>query len=185
MEVELRRVHRETGATFVYVTHDQREALALSDRIAVFDDGRIEQLGSPEDIYHAPASPFTARFVGDANVLPVEVVSSDASGAAVRVGETQVTVRRGAVGNGPAWLVLRPEALRVQPADAAANGGMEGRVADLAFRGTAYAYRVDVPGLAETIKVEAPGDGAPLAVGDAVRVTWGPDAASLLARDAS
>ena len=177
MEVELRRVHRETGATFVYVTHDQREALALSDRIAVFDDGRIQQLGSPEDIYHAPASPFTARFVGDANVLPVEVVSSDASGAAVRVGETQVTVRRGAVGNGPAWLVLRPEALRVQPADAAANGGMEGRVADLAFRGTAYAYRVDVPGLAETIKVEAPGDGAPLAVGDAVRVTWGPDAA--------
>ena len=60
---------------------------------------------------------------------------------------------------------------------------MEGRVADLAFRGTAYAYRVDVPGLAETIKVEAPGDGAPLAVGDAVRVTWGPDAASLLTRE--
>src|SRR5204862_652210 len=62
MEVELRRVHRETGATFVYVTHDQREALALSDRIAVFDAGRLIQIGTPHEIYRRPATPFAARF---------------------------------------------------------------------------------------------------------------------------
>ena len=72
MEAELRRLHRETGATFVYVTHDQHEALALSDRIAVFDRGEIAQLGTPAEIYHRPASALTARFVGDANVLPGE-----------------------------------------------------------------------------------------------------------------
>jgi len=66
MEEELRRVHRETGATFVYVTHDQREALALSDRIVVLDQGRIEQLGTPDTIYRQPSSPFAARFVGEA-----------------------------------------------------------------------------------------------------------------------
>ena len=83
MEEELRRVHRETGATFVYVTHDQREALSLSDRIVVFDQGRIEQLGTPDEIYRAPVSPFAARFVGGANVLPVEVVGHGGGRAAV------------------------------------------------------------------------------------------------------
>ena len=78
MESELRRLHRETGATFVYVTHDQREALALSDRIVVFDHGHIEQVGSPDDVYRRPASPFVARFVGDANVIPVEVTEGGA-----------------------------------------------------------------------------------------------------------
>jgi ABC-type Fe3+/spermidine/putrescine transport system ATPase subunit len=70
MEVELRRIHRESGATFVYVTHDQREALALSDRVVVFDEGHVDLVGSPDEIYHQPASPFAASFVGDANVLP-------------------------------------------------------------------------------------------------------------------
>ena len=68
MEFELRRVHRETGATFVYVTHDQREALALSDRIAVMNAGHVEQVGAPPDVYRRPASVFAAQFVGDANV---------------------------------------------------------------------------------------------------------------------
>jgi hypothetical protein len=79
--------------------------------------------------------------------------------------------------------VLRPEALRVSPAAGDANGALRGRIADLAFRGTAYGYRVEVPGLAEPLKVEAAGEGRPLAVGDAVDVTWGAEAASLLRRD--
>ena len=80
MEVELRRVRRESGSTFIYVTHDQREALALSDRIAVLDSGRIVQIGSPADVFDAPTNPFVARFVGAANVIPGNV---DASGSVV------------------------------------------------------------------------------------------------------
>ena len=76
MEVELRRIHRETGATFIYVTHDQREAMAMSDRVAVFSNGHLEQIGTPEDVYRAPGSEFAARFVGESNVIPVEVVES-------------------------------------------------------------------------------------------------------------
>src|SRR5262249_26985407 len=68
MEAELRRIHRETGATFVYVTHDQREAMSMSDRIVVFNQGVIEQVGAPETVYSDPRSEFAARFVGDANV---------------------------------------------------------------------------------------------------------------------
>src|SRR5262249_51485739 len=77
MEAELRRVHRDTGATFFYVTHDQREALALSDRIVVFNHGHIEQVGTADEIYHAPATIFSARFVGDANVIPIEVLATN------------------------------------------------------------------------------------------------------------
>ena len=87
MEAELRRVHRETGATFVYVTHDQREAMALSDRIVVLNQGRIEQVGAPETVYRAPASAFAARFVGDANVIAVEVVQAAGSHTVIAIGE--------------------------------------------------------------------------------------------------
>lgn len=79
MEVELRRIHRESGANFVYVTHDQREVLALSDRVVVFNEGRVDQVGTPDEVYHQPASPFAVRFVGDANVLPVTSRASMAS----------------------------------------------------------------------------------------------------------
>jgi ABC-type Fe3+/spermidine/putrescine transport system ATPase subunit len=149
----------------------------------VFDQGRIEQVGAPEEIYHAPASPFAARFVGDANVVAVQVLERGPQGSDVQIGEARVTVRRGDSEPGPAWLVLRPEALRLSRVDGTTNGGLTGRVADLAFRGTAYAYRVDVPGLVEALKIEAQGDDAPLAVGDAVAISWGPDAARLLARE--
>ncbi len=84
MESELRRLHRETGGTFVYVTHDQREALALSDRVAVFNAGHIEQVGRPDEIYHTPATAFVARFVGDANVIPATVVRRDGQNATSR-----------------------------------------------------------------------------------------------------
>ena len=86
MEVELRRVHRETGATFVYVTHDQREAMALSDRLVVMNEGRVEQVGTPTEVYRCPSSVFAAQFVGDANVLPVEVLEAGRRDALLRLG---------------------------------------------------------------------------------------------------
>ena len=93
MEVELRRVHRETGATFVYVTHDQREAMALSDRLVVMDQGRVDQVGTPTEIYRCPATVFAAQFVGNANVLPVEVLESGDGHALLQVGNPHAARR--------------------------------------------------------------------------------------------
>ncbi len=77
MQFELKRIQREVGITFVFVTHDQGEALTMSDRIAVMSDGRVEQIGTPQEIYNSPASLFVAGFIGSANLLPGEVVSTD------------------------------------------------------------------------------------------------------------
>src|SRR5690606_23975839 len=72
LQSEIRRIHREVGSTFVFVTHDQEEAMNLSDRIALFNTGRIEQIGTPEELYQAPETLFTARFLGDSNVFELE-----------------------------------------------------------------------------------------------------------------
>jgi ABC-type Fe3+/spermidine/putrescine transport system ATPase subunit len=183
MEVELRRVHRETGATFVYVTHDQREALALSDRIVVLENGRIEQVGTPNEIYRTPASPFAARFVGDANVIPVDVLETSDRRARVAICGREVTVpcANGTV-TGPAWLVLRPEIVRLGR-DPRGGAGIAGVVRDLAFRGAAYSYRVEVTGLSEPVKAEMPAElGAPLSVGNEVSVSFDLESCGLLPR---
>jgi ABC-type Fe3+/spermidine/putrescine transport system ATPase subunit len=184
MEAELRRVHRETGATFVYVTHDQREALALSDRIVVFNEGRIEQVGTADEIYRTPASPFAARFVGDANVIPVEIVERDGASATVTVGGSGLRLAARcpeSLSAGPAWLVVRPEVVRL-----ARNGdsGLRGVVLDLAFRGTGFSYRVDVPGLPDAVKAEmAAGAAPPVEVGGEVVVSWDVGSCGLLPRE--
>jgi ABC-type Fe3+/spermidine/putrescine transport system ATPase subunit len=177
MEAELRRVHRKTGATFVYVTHDQREALALSDRIAVFDHGRIEQVGTPEDVYRRPESAFAARFVGDANVIPCEVVAVDGEEARVRLGELELAVMDGGAAAGPAWLMLRPEAVAV-----AAPGEQPvcGIVSDISFRGTGYSYRIDVAGMDAPFKAEVGSEEASFAVGSEVGLDWSKRACRLI-----
>jgi len=178
MEAELRRVHRETGATFVYVTHDQREALALSDRIVVLNDGRVEQVGEPDLVYRHPASPFVARFVGDSNVLAVEV---EAGGAVARIAGHSVPVRSDGIPPGPAWLVLRPEVVRLSPP--ADEPGLRGVVRDVSFRGTGHSYRIEVPGLHDPVKAEMR-EGGPFALNDEVALGWDPAACRLLPRSA-
>ena len=73
MQIELKRIQREVGITFIYVTHDQEEALTMSDRIAVMNEGRVEQIGTPQEIYHSPTSVFVANFIGVANLIPAVV----------------------------------------------------------------------------------------------------------------
>jgi putative spermidine/putrescine transport system ATP-binding protein len=85
MQSEFRAIHRSLGMTFIYVTHDQQEALTMSDRIAVFDDGRIVQLGHPEEVYRKPASRFVATFLGESNLLPAEVLGRDGEMVALRL----------------------------------------------------------------------------------------------------
>ena len=181
MEAELRRVHRETGSTFVYVTHDQREALALSDRIAVFNHGWIEQIGPPKDVYASPSSAFVGRFVGDANLLPVEVIRRG-SDFQVRLGATEVPARANGIDPGPAWLVLRPEVIHLERAQSSESTALLGSVTDISFRGTGNTYRVAVDGIREEIKVELAGENQ-CDLGDTVALTWSEEAPSVLRRD--
>jgi spermidine/putrescine transport system ATP-binding protein len=117
MQLELKRIQREVGVTFVFVTHDQEEALTMSDRIAVMRAGRLEQVGTPEEIYDAPETAFVARFIGAANMIPV-VVGGTVGGNAVlalpgeRRGEAPTAGRDFAAGT-EALLMLRPEDLEL------------------------------------------------------------------------
>jgi spermidine/putrescine ABC transporter ATP-binding subunit len=183
MEAELRRVHRETGATFVYVTHDQREAMALSDRIAVMNAGRIEQVGVPTEVYRRPASVFAAQFVGNANVLAVEVVEVSGEDPVIQLGDRRKRVRCPFGAPGSAYLVLRPEAITAERATGDRRAGvLHGVVRDVAFRGTGFSCRIELPELGVELKAEGPGAEAPFEVGDAVVVDWHADAGWLLPR---
>ena len=91
LQIELKRIQREVGITFVYVTHDQEEALTMSDRIAVMNHGRVEQIDAPEQVYERPATTFVAGFIGVSNLMPGTVSSVDGGRAAVRL-DTGVAV---------------------------------------------------------------------------------------------
>lgn len=172
MEEELRRLHRELGATFIYVTHDQREALALSDRVAVFRDGQVEQFDRPREVYHSPATPFVATLVGDSNVVPARVSEGSLMiGPNVVPGGTEDE-------RGDVWVVLRPENVILAAPDAV---GLEGRIIDAAFRGTGNTYRIQVDGVDAPLKAEVAGR-VSHEVGEMVRVTWHPESVRVLAR---
>ena len=145
---ELRTLLKRLGITAVFVTHDQEEAFALSDRIAVLRDGRLQQVGTPEELYHAPANPFVASFLGRANFLPARIVARNGSTA---VGELAGGVRwpvQGADGaEGAMQLMVRPEALRLFPAENARDPEeLEGMVRERRFTGAATLYRVETEG---------------------------------------
>ncbi len=120
MQIELKRIHRELGVTMIYVTHDQSEAMTLSDRVAVFNQGRIEQIGTPLELYDRPGTQFVAKFIGDGNLF--KVLELDVGGKRARVDEFGwVGVERFNAkpqGNGERWLLLRPEEFSI----AAVNG---------------------------------------------------------------
>ena len=175
MQVELKAIQREVGVTFVFVTHDQGEALTMSDRIAVFDAGRIEQVGTPAEIYDRPATPFVAGFVGTSNLLAGPVA-------------------RALLGaDGP--FVLRPEKVRVvrpgdpvDPDDAAADGV----VAEVVYAGAETRLHVDLDAGARMVAARPNADGGrpEVAPGDRVRLAWRreqafrlPDAAPERVRD--
>ena len=117
MQLELKRIQRDVGITFIFVTHDQEEALTMSDRIAVMSQGRIEQLGTPQAIYDEPASVFVAGFIGSANLLPADVVSARAGTVTARLrAGADVTVRADHHRFGPgghATAMVRPARLRL------------------------------------------------------------------------
>src|SRR5437763_10811754 len=132
LQVELSQIHREVGTTFVFVTHDQEEAMAMADRIAVMNEGRIEQIGTPEEIYRRPASRFVADFIGESNFLEVQ---RDGQNKVVAKDGSQVPCRAPQGDWQRATLMIRPEDVQVL----AGNGhreGLTGRVVRSAFLGS-------------------------------------------------
>ncbi|WP_377296031.1 ABC transporter ATP-binding protein [Rhizobium sp. SGZ-381] len=139
VRTEIRDLQQRLGFTAVYVTHDQDEALAVSDRIIVMKDGEIAQSGAPRELYEAPASPFIADFMGEANVLPCEILHSNGTEVLVRVSNIEHRLQSRA-GQGPAKLAVRPGSIRIGSASAE---GLKGRVLHSAYLGGHVEYEVE------------------------------------------
>jgi spermidine/putrescine transport system ATP-binding protein len=182
LQLELKRIQREVGITFVYVTHDQEEALTMSDRIAVMNRGRVEQVGPPEDVYERPSTTFVAGFIGVSNLMPATVTGS---------GEVQIeqgplirTATDGLSSGDHCYAVVRPEKLwieRLGDIAASANGrpSVEGIVESSVYLGTSTQMVVDIgdgvrmtvlcPNTNEAERQSLPGGGARVAL------SWEPE----------
>lgn len=179
LQFELRRIHQETGVTILYVTHDQEEALRLSDRIAVFKQGRIEQVGTGEELYEAPASRFVANFVGNSNFLPVKVtvvngVKASAvlpDGYAVEGAVSSNTLVSGTSGS----LMLRPEQIRIKPATSLHDGAsLPVIIRDMTYLGDSMHFAVETSWKQE-ISIRMPlasREGHDLSVGGLALIEW-------------
>ena len=149
MRVELKALQRRMGITFIYVTHDQAEAMALSDRIVVFNQGAVQQIGAPREIYERPANLFVADFMGLVNRLPATLIEQAQGTARVRVGPHELRATIGAeaaVGSGAVTLVIRPEAVRLGDG-AAGENRLAGAIVDATFLGNIIDYQVDIGGV--------------------------------------
>ncbi len=138
MRHELRRLHRVLGITFVFVTHDQEEALTMSDRVVVMNNGRIEQEGTPKDIYETPRNLFVADFIGQSNLLKAEVLDTSGTTMKIQVCGLVKTVanRRGFQTGEMVWMLLRPEDMIVNDTDhSCAENHIEGRVEEMVYKG--------------------------------------------------
>jgi len=173
MQLELKRVHREVGITFIYVTHDQEEALTMSDRIAVMDAGRVVQLASPREIYEGPRTTFVANFVGVSNLLPGEIRERAGQSTTIeldggwRLGKT---LRHAPPVGGKVLVAVRPEKVQVAPL----GRGLQGQLEDFVYLGSRVTLVVRLAG-DRLLQVEDPaaqlGNGAG-AIGQPIAVEW-------------
>jgi putative spermidine/putrescine transport system ATP-binding protein len=164
MQLEVRRIHRELGVTVLFVTHDQQEALTMSDRIAVFNHGRIEQLGPPEEPYERPASRFVATFLGESNIVHGTArgeILDTADGSCVPLPRTLV---------GPAVLIVRPEQIRLGGDPGDGGPRVEATVRDLTYLGADRRVELDAP-FGEMI-VRLPAGAAVPDLGERVVLSW-------------
>jgi putative spermidine/putrescine transport system ATP-binding protein len=163
LQIELKRIQQDVGITFVYVTHDQEEALTMSDRIAVVDGGRVVQIGTPREVYERPDSPFVAGFVGVSNLLelPVERVADDS--VHLRLGERDAIVAAAGPGAAPgrvAVVTVRPERIALQDSEQAAPAAgchARGTVRETLYAGPATRFVVTLDGGGELLVVRQNG----------------------------
>ena len=186
MQYEIRRIHRTLGVTIVYVTHDQQEAMVMSDRVAVLRDGRIEQVAPPESLYEEPERSFVARFIGENNRLHGRVLSIEKDICQVQVGEQTVkAIRVAPCEPGDATtLSIRPERVAVEPRPGLYSNEFEALIRDITFVGVHLRIRLEACGRKDII-AKIPnmvGHGAVLE-GDVVRIGWTPTDCRVLDAD--
>jgi spermidine/putrescine transport system ATP-binding protein len=184
LQLELKRIQRDVGITFVYVTHDQEEALTMSDRIAVMSNGVVEQVDAPEDVYERPRTTFVAGFIGVSNLMPATVTSTSGDRARIRLDSgLELEARGDGVASGErCHAVVRPEKLLIDHAGEQAPDGLpsvEGVVESSVYLGTSTQIAVRLPGevsmtvlvpnASEAERARLPGGGAP------VRLSWAPE----------
>jgi len=174
MRIEIKRLHRETGATIIFVTHDQEEALALADRICLLNEGRIEQLGTPEELYEQPRNAFVAEFIGISNMMPGQIEA----GARIKTAEGVLPLPAGCAArageNGT--LVIRPEKVGFC---SAGEGFVSGQVEESIYAGSETKMLVRLAG-GSLMTVRRPAGLAPIRIGENVSLRWDKDQARLL-----
>jgi putative spermidine/putrescine transport system ATP-binding protein len=185
LQFEIKKIHKEMGVTVLYVTHDQEEALVLSDRICVMNHAKVEQVGSPNDLYFRPANEFVADFLGESNLIAGALETSSGEVGRVRTSDGSMiacTLQSGSACAGRIKVMVRPESIRLSSGEQRSDLGMPGVIQDYAFVGHAIRYSVQAGGQRLT-GLQNSGAGTPvLEAGSRVWVDWAPaDAISLAA----
>ena len=186
MQLQLKAIQNDLGTTFVYVTHDQEEALAMSDRIAVMNGGQVEQVGSPREIYERPETAFVADFIGSLSVLELTVDEVVGAYAVMRLGEGERVIAVAGpdtrTGDG-VRVAVRPEQVQIEPAEADTPAGesrLEGRIAEIVFLGMYTQFHLETrAGRVISHRLADESLGA-VEVGSLVALHWAPEHASLL-----
>jgi putative spermidine/putrescine transport system ATP-binding protein len=178
LQVELKELHRRVGLTFIYVTHDQEEALSMSDRVAILRDGRLVQHGAPSELYERPLTRFVADFLGRSNFLSGRVEASDGDGFAYRVGQNVFRQLGGARDGEEVLIALRPEKIEiVREGGRAPENILGGALAQWTYVGTAFHLLVDTAEAGRmSVTVPAWRHGTPPEIGDRMTMGWDRDA---------
>jgi spermidine/putrescine transport system ATP-binding protein len=184
LQVELKALQAELGVTFVFVTHDQEEALTMSDRIAVMNNGQVEQAASPREVYEEPSTVFVAEFLGVSNMLAAEALGQDGDGCSVRIGDRMFHARQGATdARGDVQVMIRPERIGIEPHAGAGGENLPGIIERSVFLGGSHEVHVRVLGgelLKATVANDGTGTAATLEEGAAVSLRLPPDGLRVL-----
>ncbi len=179
MQIELKWIQKEVGLTFVHVTHDQEEAMTMADTIAVMNEGQIEQMGSPADLYDNPETAFVANFLGQSNLIKGTISGNDGDSIIADLYGQKISLpkkRSHAVDNS-IYAGIRPEKFRISLLNTPVSGNVlsGGRIEDVSYIGVSTQYQVAMPWGQELIVFEQNDDGvAPFNKGDAVNISWNP-----------
>jgi spermidine/putrescine transport system ATP-binding protein len=182
LQVELKTLQETLGITFVFVTHDQEEALTMSDRVAVMNGGRVEQSGPPQEMYEEPATLFVADFLGVSNLVGAEATGRDGASCVLTVGDRTLLASQGDLGcRGPVKAMIRPERVRIEPQDTPGENRLPGLVEHLVFLGSFREVRVRLLGGALVTAIQAnDGTESPHAQGSSVTVHMPADSLRVL-----